>query len=568
MNYTLAESLKTSSQFTMILSQILKVHIPIVDNYQIENTPLAARLRSDMSEVGCIVEDAFQTGELQVMTEKRGHRACGRCPIQNSCQECFEIWAPIKVYDEVIGVVGFVSSSETQREGIMQNYKAYVLFLQQIAGLIAIEAIAAHEQEKKASTTALLESIIEQLETGVIVLNAANKLLRMNKKGCRILGKIGVDTSQIVNILPTGEQFLGRPEYQMILGKEEYKLIGKMYDINAGPYAKVFLFNDASSLEENALTLNKPSAIDTIIGSSQEINEVKQRIRIVATSSSSVIIIGETGVEKNKYAEAIHDESDRAFAPFIVCNCATGQEDALDEELFGTDRPYSGHNKGKAGKIELAHKGTLYLSDIHAMPLKLQKKLLHTLEHNEVLRLGARKGRPIDIRLISSTSQNLEELARKDLFLKELFFRISIIPLHIPSLRARKGDIRYLAMHYLNHYAALLNKNITGIDASFWDVLEGYDWLGNIWELKNTMEYVVNMLSYPGVITSHLLVGKTIQDGRRILPKELNLEKIERNIIERVLLAYPEKRKEDIARLLGIGVATLYRKIKKYDIAI
>lgn len=203
------------------------------------------------------------------------------------------------------------------------------------------------------------------------------------------------------------------------------------------------------------------------------------------------------------------------------------------------------------------------------MPSYLQVKLLRVLERKEITRLGSNQVIKIDVRLIAATNKNMEELVTKGEFREDLYYRLNVIPIKLPPLRERKEDIKILAKNFIDKYSSILNKTVSDIDQNFWRKMEEYSWPGNVRELQNSMEYVVNMMKYTEVINFRLLPPKVL--GKHIIADEeenFNLEHMEKRMIEKLLniYGYSPEAKQEIAKKLGIGIATLYRKIKVYEL--
>ena len=201
------------------------------------------------------------------------------------------------------------------------------------------------------------------------------------------------------------------------------------------------------------------------------------------------------------------------------------------------------------------------------MPLYLQAKLLRVFEQKEIVRLGSNTPVPVDVRIIAATNKNLEKLIEEGAFREDLYYRLNVIPFYIPPLRERKDDIRVLADYFVRKYSALFKKKVIGFESKVWDLLYNYSWPGNVRELENAVEYMINMLDDKGIITVNLLPQKIKTDLNRD-DSLITLEELEKGLIERALHLYGNTvaGKQQAADALGIGIATLYRKLKKYDI--
>ena len=306
---------------------------------------------------------------------------------------------------------------------------------------------------------------------------------------------------------------------------------------------------------------------DSIIGNSVALKRAVELARKVASTDVTVLLTGETGTGKEVFAQAIHQASTRSRERFVAINCSAFSKDLLESELFGHKAgAFTGAVNEKKGLFEVAHEGTIFLDEIGEMSFELQAKLLRVIETGEFLKVGDTQPVHTDVRIISATNRNLKKEIEEGHFREDLYYRLSVFQIPLPPLRERKGDICMLAEHFLNYYAAKLGKNIKGMNSDFMTALERAEWRGNIRELKNVMERSL-------IVCDSAL---TLQD----LPFELqypenvsntdakadfDLSVIERKHIAKVL-QFTEGNKTEAARLLKIGLTTLYRKIEEYNL--
>ncbi|WP_425489735.1 sigma-54 interaction domain-containing protein [Clostridium aciditolerans] len=321
---------------------------------------------------------------------------------------------------------------------------------------------------------------------------------------------------------------------------------------------------------QKALTLTTTKekiGLSSIIGESKEIQILNQKIKRIASSISTVLITGESGTGKELYARALHNESERSEGPFIAVNCAAIPENLLESELFGYVRgAFTGADpKGKIGKFEQANNGTIFLDEIGDMPLYIQVKLLRVLEQREVARLGSNKLISINARVIAATNKNLEDMVKNNTFREDLYYRLNVIPLFLPPLRKRKSDIKLLANYFINKFSRLFNKKVVSISQSFWSFIVNYNWPGNVRELQNTIEYIINMMGEDGHICDDLLPPKIKNITELLKDDNCGIEHMEKELFKKAIEIYGSagESKKVIAEKMGIGIATLYRKLKK-----
>ncbi|MBW8381904.1 MAG: sigma 54-interacting transcriptional regulator [Youngiibacter sp.] len=311
--------------------------------------------------------------------------------------------------------------------------------------------------------------------------------------------------------------------------------------------------------------------IESIIGNSKVIIDIKKSISDYAKSNLSILITGETGVGKEVFANTIHQLSNRSMNNFVKINCAAIPHDLLESELFGyAEGAFSGANKGgKIGKFELANNGTILLDEIGEMPMPLQSKLLRVLQENELDRVGGTKSVKLNIRLICSTNGNIEELIRKKLFREDLYYRINTVTLQIPPLRARLTDIPKLCEYFTAKVNQIENTRISGVSEEVLEVLQSYDWPGNVRELEHVI-YRASVLCQSGTIElKHLnffldkVKLESAVDSENSL-KGLTSEMERKSIVEALKATGGNKSKA--AKMLKIDRSLLYNKLKKYNI--
>ncbi|MDF2679503.1 MAG: family ATPase [Brevibacillus sp.] len=311
-------------------------------------------------------------------------------------------------------------------------------------------------------------------------------------------------------------------------------------------------------------------SLESIKGTSQTIVELKNKIERIKNSSSTVLITGETGTGKGHLAKTIHETSNRAPYPFVSVNCASIPESLFESELFGYEEgAFTGAKKGgKPGKFECADGGTLFLDEIGDLPLQMQPKLLQVLQESTIERVGGTRSTPINVRIIAATNHNLEELVAQKKFRADLYYRLQVIPLTVPPLRERKSDIELLSLSFLQKGRMKAGRNILGFSPEAIAVLQTYSWPGNIRELENTVEYAINMET-TDEISVNSLPDRLLNYGCRIeqaVPAKLIDMQVETIRAALNKHGYDVKGKTEAAKELGIGIRTLYRKLKMYHI--
>lgn len=311
--------------------------------------------------------------------------------------------------------------------------------------------------------------------------------------------------------------------------------------------------------------------LGALIGSSQPMQELAETLALVAPSDATVLITGESGTGKELVAGAVHHNSLRCDAPFIKVNCAALHENLLESELFGHEKgAFTGAAEQRKGRFELADNGTLFLDEIGDMSPTTQAKILRVLQEGEFERLGGTQTIKVDVRLIAATHKDLQQMIEAGLFRQDLFFRLSVVPLHLPPLRERPMDIPTLAQHFLSRYCEKNRKDIRSFQAEALEALLAYAWPGNIRELENAIERAVILCLDEQILLQHLplQVRQAYNaDGDRpfAIRPGVTLKDMEKELILSTL-KQTENNRTRAAEILGVTRQTLQNKLKEYGL--
>jgi transcriptional regulator with PAS, ATPase and Fis domain len=454
-------------------------------------------------------------------------------------------------------------------------------FLQQISEFISSAAYEKREKTRTQSLLQILNFVVDKTQQGVIILNKNNCITHINENGLRELNLCGDFTNHKVQIKVSGDNVFDLQEYKLMIDKEVFFVMGSIYPIrfNESQYDRMFFFQDSKKFKEklsNFAAFNKVIKSKDIFGQSKQIQRLKQDVKKIATSSSTVLITGESGTGKEMFARAIHDESDRKDKPFIAINCGAIPDMLLESELFGYAKgAFTGADPmGKIGKFEFANKGTILLDEIGEMPLYLQTKLLRVLQERSITRIGSNKAIDIDVRVLAATNKDLVKAIKENKFREDLYYRLNVIPLEIPPLRERKEDLKLLIEAFIEKYSNLFNKSFSDIRIAedTWQIFYNYNWPGNVRELENTVEYIINMVGTDGIITKEILPKNIFHNKPNFFNNGddiYTLKYLEKEAIKNALEKYgtTTEEKKVVAMKLGIGIATLYRKIEEYELS-
>jgi two-component system, NtrC family, response regulator len=358
--------------------------------------------------------------------------------------------------------------------------------------------------------------------------------------------------------IPDGVQAIKNGAFDYLTkGDDNARIIPLLYRA----MEKVELARQVQRLQKR---LGSKYSFDTIIGESRAIQEAVGLARKVAPTDTTVLITGETGTGKEVFAQAIHQASPRAGKQFLALNCAAFGKDILESELFGHKAgAYTGAVKDSKGLFEEAHMGTLFLDEIGEMSLELQSKLLRVLETGEFIKVGDTKSMRVDVRIIAATHVDLALEMEQGRFRSDLFYRLSVFAVHLPPLREHKGDIGLLVRFFIPGLALKVGKRILGCTPEYIAALEGHAFPGNIRELKNLIERSIILEDGPELTAGTLPAEVRKGNVQGFGPLGYTLAGAEKAQIERVL-AHTRGNKTEAARLLGIALTTLYRKLDEY----
>ena len=540
-------------------------------------------------EAGFLYGRVLTTNRPFIIEDARNDPHYDPSVLTSETEEIAEICSPIRYQGKAIGVIGLLAFTVEQQKQLIEN-KYYMLeFLGQMEKLLAGK-IAEQEAIKKLQlTTKQLNTIIESIHEGIIAIDEVGNINQVNPTAEALLGQtrktlIGRHLS---DILP------GSPMLEVLTTGIEYKEKEERYEINGvqtdflvstspirgdqriiGAVASFRKSADVHKLAYSMTSLQRISSMGEVIGDSGPLKKVKEHALKVCNSRSTILITGETGTGKGLLAMAIHNAGNRREGPFITINCGAIPESLLESELFGYDSgAFTGASRqGKIGKFELADKGTIFLDEIGDLPLHLQIKLLHVLQHKEIERIGGTKAIPINVRVIAATNKNLEQMVSEGEFRADLYFRLNVIPMTMPSLRERAEDIPILMEHFLKKHLKIANKYVEQFEEETVALLREYPWPGNIRELENAVEYAVNMESTtritPASLPRRILNWKKTNrpSSQLSLKKRIQIE--EKRILSQLLGKYGTSvsGKKLLAQELDISLATLYRKLEEYEL--
>ncbi|MFC1812395.1 sigma-54 interaction domain-containing protein [Thermodesulfobacteriota bacterium] len=331
---------------------------------------------------------------------------------------------------------------------------------------------------------------------------------------------------------------------------------------HGGEKLAIVMLEDITELNTLRRRLKTEQSFAGIIGRDNSMQELFETIRNVAEVDVPVLVQGESGTGKELVAAAIHNEGHRANKPFVPVNCGALPEGLLESELFGHVKgSFTGALRDKKGRFELAHGGTLFLDEVSDLPRVLQPKLLRVLQDGTFERVGDEKTISVDVRIISAANRDLKKEVKRGNFRDDLYYRISVVPIHMPPLRERRNDIPLLVDHFLHEAAQRYNRQLPTISKEAMSVMMAYRWPGNVRELQNAIQFAIVKCRGSEILSQDLPLE--LKDLAGLSPSRGPSKKLD---IDRVLSALKQTggNKAKAARLLGIGRATLYRFLADY----
>ncbi|QDU72145.1 sigma-54-dependent transcriptional regulator [Mucisphaera calidilacus] len=411
----------------------------------------------------------------------------------------------------------------------------------------------------------------EEIRHGQFDLIVTDLVMDREDDGMKVLEAVRMHQPQAETVMVTAHGDV--PTAKQAIRGGAYDFIEKPLDLDvyrtlcSNALRTVFLRAQNTDLHQR---LDEKYGFEGIVGTSPGIREVITRLRQVAPTTIPVLILGESGTGKELVAQAVHNNSKRARKTFVPLNCAGLSESILEDELFGHVRgAFTGADKERQGRFEYADGGTLFLDEVGDMPLPMQAKLLRVLESGEVVRLGSNETRHVDVRLVSATNRDLEDLVKKGEFREDLYFRIKGAEVTLPALRERRDDIPVLVRHFVDKFSREYERATPEVAEDVMLALARHSWPGNVRQLINVVQNMLVIAEGDRIEPRHLPgeIRPAAADDASFAedPNAMSLDQIEKRAIREALRISGGNR-EQAARSLGIGERTLYRKLKEYGL--
>ncbi len=508
----------TIQRFARMLASVLQLEVEIVDENlcRVAGTGAYGKfLGRQLSGNSRLLRHVLETKTEKVVTQSRFDPLCEGCDSKENCREKAFLGTPVILQDRCVGVISLIAVTHEQQEHISDNLREFSDYVRHISTIFVSKLL--EDQGPGDNISKIFATMIDNMDQGVLVVDDESRVQFVNQTALKTLGVVQNNIiGKPIRFRPlTFESNFTHGHMQHIVSWDDKSelIIGQLHNIQ-GRQLFLMAFHQSHTSFSVANAPDEPH-IEQLVGECRVMRQLKRLISRIAPSPSSVMVVGESGTGKEVVARAIHKLSGRRNKPFIAINCAAIPEQLLESELFGYVKgAFTGASaNGKTGLIQAANTGTLFLDEIGDMPLMLQAKLLRAIEAREILPIGASSPIQVDIRIISATNQNLAQFIAEGKFREDLFYRLNVIPITLPPLRERQEDIELLVHYFLHLHTRRLGSVYPGIAPDVVEILRKHRWPGNLRELSNLMEYLVNVVPSGEVIDSTLLPPNLLNNG-------------------------------------------------------
>ncbi|MCG8473131.1 MAG: sigma 54-interacting transcriptional regulator [Desulfobacterales bacterium] len=579
------------------IASVMGIDVTIMDNrmIRIAGTGIYKDLIGQEIEESTAFGLSQKTGQHCVVEKSRESEICFTCERLGRCREKAEVCVPIMQGRTPAGVIGVIAFNETQRQKILQNKEPYLNFIQKMADLLGakLSEVAISQENQRLSQR--LNNILNTMESALLLYGDGGDVLYKNQTLERLLDELQITdhttffTRLWQEIREKAPGVNENHEIHILDGKQACTLIASILLMDNNTKERIVKLEEITRFEKKIVRYTQQNQVtvtfDNIITDSDNLREAKKTAEKAAGSDSNILILGESGTGKELFARAMHNGSPRKQKTFIAINCGAIPDELLESELFGHEKgAFTGAIATKVGKFEAADGGTIFLDEISEMPYTLQVKLLRVLQEKEICRIGSNTTRKIDIRIIAATNANLIQRMQEGSFREDLYYRLNIIPLHIPPLRERPRDILFLSNFYIHLHNQRFGKHVRGLSRQAQALVTAYEWPGNVRELQNVLEYAVNF-EEADEITESLLARRISPDRNRgtlsvdpplPLPTHgalaANLEMFERQLLLQAIETRRHLKHKEIVKGicldLKISRTTLYRRLEKHNLTL
>lgn len=568
----LAEIKNDVIKFSEVISKILEVDVLIVDSnlktisntYHYPDKPMAIHQLS-------IIGQVISSGKTITIDDKNNYDTCKECSDFKKCLMKGFICVPILYREAVIGAIALIVPDH-KIQYVFRNVNSSIEFLERMADLLSSKIQNSDDYNNLNLIKREREVIMDSIDYAMVSMDELGYITYYNKRFKQYFGNStdcrGMFIRDLISHKYINEFLLNYIEFSdklIYFEKDSQPFYGFLtcmnININGSRGGMLFIFKSISdvNIQLNEIGYNNTRITFRSLEEGLIPEKVIEEAKRLSITSKTVLITGETGAGKELLAKAMHTFSNRANNCFITVNCDGTYRELLEESLFGSEHPH--HIVGGLGKLQLAHKGTIYFYRIDQMPIYLQQRLVEVLKTNTIHRSGMHEIE-VDVRMIFSTSADLASLVRNGLFDDELYYRISENTIYIPPLRQDRSSLRQLLDSSAKFYKEKYSKKDLLFSEKSTDILLSYQWPGNRKELDKVMDNLVSRCT--GQVTVNDLAQLNLTKGEESIVKLSQIRDIEKESISALLASNINR--DEVARRLGISRATLYRKIKKYNL--
>jgi transcriptional regulator with PAS, ATPase and Fis domain len=583
-----------AQQYATVIANALGVEVTIInrDLIRIAGTgDFQKDIGKKVSKNFVIARIIEEKNDHILVTRTGDNDKCLTCERAATCKEKGLIAIPIIDNGSTLGAIGLICMTSTQLDILIEKHEAFVEFAHSMSDLWLSKLKEEQYIARLEENNYQMNSILTAIPDGMLLINEYGKIKDLNSAACKLLDneRSNLLHSEIAELLDYFDlnHFRGVNQNLQV---QEFRLKNKNKRLlcytnpiqsNTRFQGAVMILMEPKKLNRliyQNIHDNRPFTFDSLIGESPIFQETLILARKFSKSDSNVHILGESGTGKELFARCIHNERFGVNSPFITLNCAAIPETLIESELFGYEKgAFTGANQaGKPGKFELANGGSIFLDEIGDMPLHLQAKLLRVLQERVVERVGGVQSIPINVMVLAATNKDLNIMIEEKTFREDLYYRLNVLQLRLPSLRERRSDIPILTDYFLQLYADKLGIKKKRLDEPLSEVLFNHEWTGNIRELQNIMEYACCVCHNDVVTYKDVRSRLENERGKVTVPIAANPEQskiipiadLERKEIVKALKQFSGTKdgKLKAALALGLSLATLYRKIKQYQL--
>lgn len=574
-------------QVVEAIAAVLEVEVMVIDD-QFQLLAATGRLEGEIGvkyNRGSLTEQLMLSGEYHVVEDPRNYAGCRKCQRKAECSHLAVLIYPLVKGEKIIGSLSLAATNLEQKKRLLDNQQHLLKFTEKISALLSRAAHDKQISDHYSLISKQFRAVMNSVHEGIIATDAGGIITHCNRSAEKLLQVtqdkiIGSHIKNIFSDFPINSYMKSGVTRE----HELYKKMGskskhfwsiitpiKGDNLISGLTVSFRSMVDIRKVASSLMGYQSMFSFDQIIGRNPAWLDVIERLKRAAKTDSTILIRGESGTGKELLVRAVHSESFRRNGPFVAVNCGAIPETLLESELFGYEEgAFTGAKRGgKPGKFELANGGTLFLDEIGDMPLHLQVKLLRVIEQHSFDRVGGTEQIMVDARIIVATHRNLEEMMEKKEFRQDLYYRLSVIPITVPSLRERgEDDIKLLLEHFIKIFNDKMSKKITGCSPEVMEKFLSYRWPGNVRELENAVEYAISMESRQLIHLKNLptrILGANTADFKERISSRV--DDVEKEAIAEALRKFGNtvEGKEKAAKYLGISIATLYRKLKKQE---